>query len=121
MAESPQAAAGLEGLDGPVTRRRVLRGLGRFGLAATATAGIAGLLGARPADAATTATAPTGTGFPPQTVVPPPCGCKTLCSLNEGHCGGCASGQCYHCNGCGLDGNICLTGCNAAPTCYWCT
>ena len=109
-------------LDESVTRRRVLRGLGGFGLLATASAGIAEFLGATPAYASTTATAPTGSGFPPQTAVQPDCGCKTLCSLNEGSCGGpCPSGEwCYHCNGCGLNGNICLSGCNGAPSCYWC-
>jgi hypothetical protein len=69
------------------------------------------------------ATAPTGSGLPPQTAMQPACGCETVCSLNKGHCGGpCSSGYwCYHCNGCGLNGNICLSGCGGASSCYWCT
>jgi hypothetical protein len=123
MADVNHRGAGLGRLDEPVTRRRMLRGLGGFGLAATASAGIAGLLGAKPAYASTTATAPTGIGFPPQTLLQPPCSCETLCSLNEGHCfgGACPSGYyCYHCDGCGVDGSICLSGCDGDPTCYYC-
>jgi hypothetical protein len=115
--------AGLEVLNEPVTRRRMLRRLGGFGLAATASAGIAELLGVKRAYALTAATAPTGSGFPPQDPAPPPCSCETLCSLNVGHCpgGACPSGYwCYHCNGCGFDGNICLSGCNGDPNCYYC-
>ena len=107
-------------LDEAVTRRRMLRRLGGFGLFATASAGITGILGATPAYAAP----PTGIGFPPGTPVPPPCSCETLCSLNVGHCTGgpCPSGQwCYFCDGCGVDGNICLSGCNGDPNCYLCT
>ena len=123
MGDLQHGDVGVDRLEEPVTRRRVLRSLGGLGLAATASAGITGLFGARPAYASATATAPTGSGFPPQIVVQPDCACKTLCSLNTGHCdGACPSGEwCYHCNGCGLNGNICLTGCNGAANCYWCT
>jgi hypothetical protein len=123
MTNLQHPGAGLELLDERVTRRLILRRLGGFGLAATAGAGLAGLLGVKPAYASTPATATTGIGFPPQDPVPPPCSCETLCSLNVGRCtgGACPSGSwCYHCDGCGVDGNICLSGCDGDPTCYYC-
>lgn len=118
-----RAAGGrLDGSEGPVTRRRMLRGVGAFGLGATASAGMAALFGTTPAYASTTATAPVGAGFPPQAALAPACSCKTLCSLDVGGCGGpCSPGSwCYYCNGCGIKGPICLSGCDGSQTCYWC-
>jgi hypothetical protein len=115
----------LESLNESVTRRSMLRRIGVFGLAATATAGLGGLLGAPAASAATTTNSTgLGSGYMQSTgAIPDSCDCTTLCDLNEGGCGSthCPTGYCcFKCDGCGLKGSICLTGCGCNQTCYWC-
>jgi hypothetical protein len=104
-----------------VSRRVALRKIGTIGVGATMTAGIFEMFGVGKARAATTA-APMSilaAAYAGQVVLPAvadpaetaSCQCTTLCVRDEHTCGmpNCGTGNCcFSCDGCGINGSICL-------------